>query len=113
MNDLALVAVIGIALAFDFTNGFHDAANSIATVVAPLIGLALAFILMVVILQISARVHNVELLNRGFRKLQLVSAAAYSLGHGGNDAQKTMGVIFALLIATHKVSASGDVPLWV
>src|SRR5258705_7654425 len=35
MNDLALVAVIGIALAFDFTNGFHDAANSIATVVAP------------------------------------------------------------------------------
>ena len=219
MTDLALIAVIAIALAFDFTNGFHDAANSIATVVAtrvltprlavvwaavfnfiaflifktavastiakgvvdqdvlsigvvfagligaitwnlvtyylglpsssshalvggivgaavaksgfsavvsdglskiavfivlaPLIGLAMAFIVMVIVLQGSARFHNVDQLNRGFRKLQLVSAGAYSLGHGGNDAQKTMGVILALLIATHKVAPTADVPLWV
>jgi PiT family inorganic phosphate transporter len=219
MEDLALYAVIAIALAFDFTNGFHDAANSIATVVAtrvltpqlaviwaatfnfiaflifkthvastiakgvveqdvlsigvifagligaitwnlatyylglpsssshalvggivgaavaksgfsavvtsglskiavfivlaPLMGLAVAFIFMVIVLQCGARFHNVDQLNRGFRRLQLISAGAYSLGHGGNDAQKTMGIILALLIATHKVAPTSDVPLWV
>ena len=219
MEDLALFAVIAIALAFDFTNGFHDAANSIATVVAtrvltprlavvwaatfnfiaflvfkthvagtiakgivephvlsigvvfagligaitwnlvtyylglpsssshalvggmvgaavaksgfasvvssglskiavfivlaPLIGLALAFIVMVIVLRLASRSTNVDRLNRRFRRLQLISAGAYSLGHGGNDAQKTMGIILALLIATHKLPATSDVPLWV
>jgi PiT family inorganic phosphate transporter len=219
MEDLALYAVVAIALAFDFTNGFHDAANSIATVVAtrvltprvaviwaatfnfiaflvfkthvagtiakgivephvlsigvvfagligaitwnlvtyylglpsssshalvggmvgaavaksgfasvvtsgvskiavfivlaPLIGLALAFIVMVIVLRLAARSDSVDRLNRRFRRLQLVSAGAYSLGHGGNDAQKTMGIILALLIATHKLPADSDVPLWV
>ena len=47
----------------------------------------------------SHRYRNVDRLNRGFRRGQLVSAAAFSLGHGGNDAQKTMGVILAVLIA--------------
>src|ERR1044071_6187196 len=217
MEDLALVAVIAIALAFDFTNGFHDAANSIATVVAtrvltprvaviwaavfnfiaflifkthvagtiakgivephvlsigvvfagligaiawnlatyylglpsssshalvggivgaaiaksgfsavvtsglskiavfivlaPLIGLAVAFISMIIVLQIASRIHNVDQLNRGFRRLQLISAGAYSLGHGGNDAQKTMGIILALLIATHHLPPTSGVPI--
>ncbi|MGH7536043.1 MAG: inorganic phosphate transporter, partial [Gemmatimonadales bacterium] len=57
--------------------------------------------------------RNVERLNRRFRRLQLVSAAAFSLGHGGNDAQKTMGIILALLIASGHASADADVPLWV
>jgi len=219
MEDLALYAVIAIALAFDFTNGFHDAANSIATVVAtrvltprlaviwaatfnfiaflvfhtavartiasgvveqhvlsigvvfagligaitwnlvtyylglpsssshalvggivgaavakagfsavisdglskiavfivlsPLVGLAAAFIVMIIVLRLAAHSRNVDGLNRRFRRLQLVSAGAYSLGHGGNDAQKTMGVILALLVATHKVPTTADVPLWV
>jgi len=219
MENLALFAVIAIALAFDFTNGFHDAANSIATVVAtrvltprlavvwaatfnfiaflvfhtgvagtiakgvvkadvlsigvvfaglmgaiawnlvtyflglpsssshalvggivgagvakagfsavvssglskiavfivlaPLTGLAVAFIFMTIVLHIGARFRSVDRINRGFRRAQLFSAAAYSLGHGGNDAQKTMGVILALLIAAHKVPATSDVPLWV
>ncbi|MCA1845271.1 MAG: inorganic phosphate transporter [Actinobacteria bacterium] len=219
MEDLAVYAVIAIALGFDFTNGFHDAANSIATVVAtrvltprlavlwaaafnfvaflvfhtavaktiaggvvdqkvlsigvvfagligaitwnlvtyymglpsssshalvggivgaavaksgfsavisdglskiavfivlsPLIGLAGAFIVMIFVLRMAARSRNVDRLNRRFRRLQLFSAGAYSLGHGGNDAQKTMGIILALLIATHKVPANSDVPLWV
>src|SRR5205085_6686637 len=77
------------------------------------IGLALAFIFMIVVLQFSARFHNVDQLNRGFRRLQLVSAGAYSLGHVGNDAQKTMGVILALLVVTHKGAPTADVPLWV
>jgi PiT family inorganic phosphate transporter len=219
METLALWSVIAIALAFDFTNGFHDAANSIATVVAtrvlspryaviwaaffnfvaflvfethvantiakdvvlqdvlsigvifaglvgaitwnlitwwlglpsssshalvggmagaavakagghvvlleglrkigvfivlsPLLGLAMGFIVMLAIMWASHRYQKVERLNRGFRRFQLISAGAYSLGHGGNDAQKTMGVILALLIATGNVPAASGVPLWV
>jgi PiT family inorganic phosphate transporter len=219
MEDLTLILVVAVALGFDFTNGFHDAANSIATVVAtrvlspryavvwaaffnfvaflvfktevastiakdvvrqdilsigvifaglvgaiawnlftfylglpsssshalvggmagaavakagtdavvhsglgkigcfivlaPLIGLALAFIVMAAVLRISTHFHNVERLNRVFRRLQLFSAGAYSLGHGGNDAQKTMGIILALLIATGHVAPDGETPLWV
>jgi PiT family inorganic phosphate transporter len=82
-------------------------------VIAPLFGLALAVVLMLLILWIFHRVHNVGRLNRTFRRTQLVSAAAYSLGHGANDAQKTMGVILALLIAQHELPANADVPLWV
>ena len=219
--DLGLVLVIAVALAFDFTNGFHDAANSIATVVStrvlspqtavawaaffnfiaflvfgtkvattiakdvvdpsrniltvgvvfagligaigwnlitfylglptssshalvggmaggavaragftvlqeeglrkigvfivlsPLIGLALAFILTLVILWTFHGVKRVDALNRGFRRGQLVSAAAFSLGHGANDAQKTMGVILAVLIAAGHLKADAGVPLWV
>jgi PiT family inorganic phosphate transporter len=219
MEDLALWFVIAVALGFDFVNGFHDAANSIATVVAtgvlsprlavmwaaffnfaaflvfgtavastiandvvqqdvlsigvifaglvgaivwslitfwlglptssshaliggmagaavakagfgvlvweglrviavfivlaPLMGLLLGFGFMLVVLWATHRYSKVELLNRVFRRGQLVSAAAYSLGHGANDAQKTMGVILALLIAANEVDAGADVPLWV
>ncbi len=59
------------------------------------------------------RVRNVERLNRGFRRGQLVSAAAFSLGHGANDAQKTMGIILAVLIASGHLPKDSDVPLWV
>ena len=52
-------------------------------------------------------------MNRFFRTTQLFSAAAFSLGHGANDAQKTMGIILALLIASGKVGSNADVPLWV
>jgi len=48
-----------------------------------------------------------------FRKVQFVSASLYSLGHGGNDAQKTMGIIAALLAAHHQLSGGFHVPLWV
>jgi PiT family inorganic phosphate transporter len=224
MPDLVLLSVIAIivlALVFDFTNGFHDAANSIATVVStrvltprlavvwaaffnfaavlvfhtgvantvgktvdpdvvseavvfaglvgavawnfltwwlglptssshaliggfagagiakagfgaldlsslektilfiplsPLFGLALGFLLMLASMWIfhrstPARVDGL------FRRLQLLSAAAFSLGHGGNDAQKTMGIIAALLVGAGylELQPNGDlpVPLWV
>jgi PiT family inorganic phosphate transporter len=215
----AVIAVVGIAFAFDFVNGFHDAANSIATVVStrvlspriavawaaffnfvaflvfgthvaatiakdvvlpdvlsigvvfsgllgaiawnlitfylglpsssshalvggiagaavakggfdvllssgirkigvfiilsPLVGLALGLLVMTTILWIVHRYKNVERLNRGFRTGQLVSAAAFSLGHGGNDAQKTMGIILAVLISTGHLPTDADVPIWV
>jgi PiT family inorganic phosphate transporter len=82
-------------------------------VLSPLVGLALGLIITLVILWIFHRYRHVERLNRGFRRGQLLSAAAFSLGHGGNDAQKTMGVILAVLIAAHEVPKNGDVPLWV
>ena len=219
MEDLALVAVVIVALGFDFVNGFHDAANSIATVVStrvltprnaviwaatfnfvaflvfgthvattiakdvvvqdvlsigvifaglmgaiiwdlitfwfglptssshalvggmagaavakagfdvlvseglrkiglfivlsPLIGLAVGLLITVLFAWMFHRVRRLDRLNRGFRRGQLVSAAAFSLGHGANDAQKTMGIILALLIAGGHLSTGADVPLWV
>jgi PiT family inorganic phosphate transporter len=82
-------------------------------VLSPLVGLALGLILTVLVYRGAARVPNVPLLNRFFRRGQLFSAAAFSLGHGGNDAQKTMGIILAVLIANGQAPANSDVPLWV
>ncbi|MEI7547148.1 MAG: inorganic phosphate transporter [Actinomycetota bacterium] len=224
MTDLMVILVVAIALAFDFVNGFHDAANSIATIVAtrvlkpwqaviwaasfnfiaflllplevanaiakivggpgvisvglvfaglmgaifwnvltawmglpsssshaliggmvgagiakagghvvnvttlqktavfiiysPLIGLALAFTLIVLISWLVHRMRNKRAVNTTFRGLQLLSAAAFSLGHGANDAQKTMGIIAALLIGAGKLDADvlkhpDGLPLWI
>ena len=82
-------------------------------VLAPLIGLALGLVVTLVILWLFQRVHRLRELNVGFRVGQLASSAAFSLGHGANDAQKTMGIILALLIATGHAGADADVPLWV
>jgi inorganic phosphate transporter, PiT family len=224
MPDLALVSVVAIvllALVFDFTNGFHDAANSIATVVStrvltpraavvwaatfnfvaflvfqtqvantvgktvdpdvvseavifaglvgaiawnvatwwlglptssshaliggfagagvakagfgvldagslektilfiplsPLLGLLLGFLLMLTSLWVFRRSAPARV-DRLFRRLQLLSAAAFSLGHGANDAQKTMGIISALLVGAGylRLQQDGDlpVPLWI
>jgi inorganic phosphate transporter, PiT family len=80
-------------------------------VLAPLIGLILGFFLMVAVTWIVRR-WRPSRVDRQFRKLQLLSAAAYSLGHGGNDAQKTMGIITGLLVASGLL-AKFEVPLWV
>lgn len=82
-------------------------------VLSPLIGLALGLIIMVLLMWAVHRYRNVERLNRGFRTGQLMSAAAFSLGHGGNDAQKTMGVILAVLIGSGHLPVGSEVPLWV
>ena len=80
-------------------------------VLAPTIGLLVGFLLMVAVSWIfrNARHHRVD---RYFRRAQLVSAALYSLGHGGNDAQKTMGIITGLLVASGMLTKF-EVPLWV
>jgi inorganic phosphate transporter, PiT family len=80
-------------------------------VLAPLIGATLAFSLSIGVTWLFRRWHPFKL-DRLFRKLQLVSAGVYSLGHGGNDAQKTMGIITGLLVASGKLSEF-TVPLWV
>ena len=75
-------------------------------IVAPLIGALIGFTLMHAI-RVVARSWTPGKVDARFRRMQLVSAAAYSLGHGGNDAQKTMGIITALLIAAG-VQQGGD-----
>ena len=80
-------------------------------VFSPMIGLAVGYLLMLAILW-GFRKRNAAKLNRGFKHAQVVSAAAMALGHGVQDAQKTMGVIVMALIATGHHN-SFDVPLWV
>ena len=80
-------------------------------VLAPLIGLVTAFFLMVLVTWIFRR-WRPSRLDHLFRRLQLLSAGLYSLGHGGNDAQKTMGIITGLLVAEGYL-ATFHVPLWV
>jgi PiT family inorganic phosphate transporter len=80
-------------------------------VVSPLIGLFLGFALMVAVSWIFGRTSPFRV-DRLFRRLQLVSAALYSVGHGSNDAQKTMGVITGILVASGHLDKFA-VPLWV
>ena len=80
-------------------------------VLAPLMGFALGLVLMVIGTWIFHRWSPFRL-DHLFRRLQLVSAGLYSLGHGGNDAQKTMGIITGLLVAEGHLDKF-DVPLWV
>jgi inorganic phosphate transporter, PiT family len=81
-------------------------------VLAPLMGALVAFLLMVAVTWIFRRWHPFRL-DQLFRRLQLVSAALYSLGHGGNDAQKTMGIIVALLVSRNLLPTNTEIPLWV
>ncbi len=86
-------------------------------VLSPLIGMTIGFILMITVYWIFNRVR-VNRVDRIFRTGQLFSAAAYSLGHGGNDAQKTMGIITIVLVAGGflQMTPAGklpEIPLWV
>src|SRR5436309_524136 len=81
-------------------------------VLSPLFGLVLAFLLMVAATWLFHR-STPRRVDGIFRRLQLVSAAAFSLGHGGNDAQKTAGIITALLFSTGYLQGEFQVPIWV
>ena len=91
-------------------NGLGKTAGAI--VLSPLTGLSLALLLVLIVSwtfvrAVPARVDGL------FRKVQFVSASLYSLGHGGNDAQKTMGIISALLFAHGELTGGFHVPFWV
>ncbi|HVD71148.1 MAG TPA: inorganic phosphate transporter [Actinomycetota bacterium] len=92
-------------------SGFQKIAVFI--VLSPIVGLLLGFTFMVGVYWFFHRRQRLEKLNRGFRVGQLFSAAAFSLAHGANDAQKTMGIILALLIANGVLPSDAEVPLWV
>jgi PiT family inorganic phosphate transporter len=80
-------------------------------VVSPLLGMLLGSLLMVSVSWICFRMTP-RRVDKWFRRLQLASSAAYSMGHGGNDAQKTMGIIWLLLIASG-VTTKDHLPMWV
>ncbi|HET7403623.1 MAG TPA: anion permease [Usitatibacter sp.] len=79
---------------------------------SPMLGFVLGGLLMVVVAWIFRR-SSPSRVDRWFRRLQLVSASLYSLGHGGNDAQKTIGIIWVLLIAAHVPDVVDSPPTWV
>jgi PiT family inorganic phosphate transporter len=85
--------------------------------VSPIVGMLLGFTIMVTIMWVFRR-FSPDRVDRIFRKGQLVSAALFSLGHGGNDAQKTMGIITAVLVAGNQLQSGPDgalpaIPFWV
>lgn len=80
--------------------------------VSPLLGMLLGSMMMVLVSWACRRVTP-RGVDKWFRRLQLLSASLYSLGHGGNDAQKTMGIIWMLLIAAGISKSSDPLPMWV
>jgi inorganic phosphate transporter, PiT family len=86
--------------------------TTIFIVLSPTIGLALGLMLMIIVLNLS-RHSNVARSQKIFRKLQLLSCAVYSMGHGTNDAQKTMGIIAMILYSKGYLGSQFYIPLWV
>ncbi|MCM2266256.1 MAG: inorganic phosphate transporter [Elusimicrobiales bacterium] len=82
-----------------------------AIFISPIVGLLLAMILGVIVYNLVSK-QTPSKVDHWFRKGQLLSAAAYSLGHGGNDAQKTMGIIAGLLYSAGYMQTF-DIPLWI
>jgi len=107
--------LVGAAVAKAGT-GHLVAAGLLKTVafifVAPLLGMLLGAVLMLAVAWLFVRSTPARV-DRWFRRLQLISASAYSLGHGGNDAQKTAGIIWVLLISTGYLGAQDPLPMWV
>ncbi len=81
-------------------------------VLAPVIGMIISYIISVICLHLSRR-SNPAKIDKIFRRLQLLSSAAFSLGHGGSDAQKVMGIIGAAMIAQNVIPDMESLPLWV
>lgn len=81
-------------------------------VLAPVIGMLMSIIIHLIAINISKR-SSPSKVDKVFRRLQLLSSAAYSLGHGGNDAQKVMGIIAAALVSQHLIGDIKHLPEWV
>ena len=79
---------------------------------SPLVGFLLALVLVAIVSWLSVR-STPFAVDRAFRILQFVSASLYSLGHGGNDAQKTMGIIAVLLYSQGHLGDHFEIPFWV
>ena len=88
------------------------AKTTIFIIVSPAIGMTLGFVFMVISLNLN-RNSNMARSDKLYRKLQLVSAAVYSLGHGMNDAQKTMGIIAMALFSKGLLGNTFHIPIWV
>ncbi|GGI14733.1 inorganic phosphate transporter [Gottfriedia solisilvae] len=108
-------AVAGAAIS---AKGFHalEAEGFIkiiqALLISPVIAITVGFIVMTILAMIFKRA-NLSKTNKGFRIVQIFTAALQSFTHGTNDAQKAMGIIMIALIASNEVAPGSDVPLWV
>ncbi|WP_462266681.1 anion permease [Mucilaginibacter sp.] len=81
-------------------------------VLAPFIGLIIAYIITIIILHLSKR-SRPAVAERWFKSIQLVSSAALSFAHGGNDAQKVMGIIYVTLVASKVIANDAHMPDWI
>jgi PiT family inorganic phosphate transporter len=81
-------------------------------IIAPLLGMLIGFIISTIV-QFLARKSTPFGIDKHFRRLQLLSAAAFSLGHGGNDAQKSMGIIWVAMVVSGLATKDSEIPRWV
>lgn len=81
-------------------------------ILAPVLGMVISYIFSILTLNVCRRM-NPSKVDKVFRRLQLISSAAYSLGHGGNDAQKVMGIIAAAMMAQGMIGNIQELPEWV
>jgi PiT family inorganic phosphate transporter len=81
-------------------------------VIAPVLGMLISFIISAIVIFL-ARKQSPWGIDKYFRRLQLLSAAAFSLGHGGNDAQKSMGIIWVALIVSGLATKNDPIALWI
>lgn len=100
------------------SNGFQSVIYSglvkigLFIVIAPMLGMLVAYVISIIVMNLVKK-HSPFGIDRHFRRLQLLSASAFSLGHGGNDAQKSMGIIWVALIATGRVTKEAPIALWI
>ncbi len=81
-------------------------------VIAPVLGMIISFLISILVLNLAKRSSPFGI-DKYFRRLQLLSASAFSLGHGGNDAQKSMGIIWVALLASNQVTKDDPIALWI
>lgn len=107
--------LVGAAIAGNgFSSVIYSGVLKIALfiVIAPVLGMVVSYIIEIIVLNI-VRKSTPSGVDKHFRRLQLLSASAFSLGHGGNDAQKSMGIIWVALIAAGKVPKDAPIALWI
>lgn len=108
----------GLVGAAIVSNGFGSVIYSgvikiaIFIVVAPVLGMLIAYVTSVIVIHVVKK-QSPFVVDKHFRRLQIVSAAAFSLGHGGNDAQKSMGIIWVALIATGYATQDTPIHIWI
>jgi PiT family inorganic phosphate transporter len=112
IGGLSGAAVAKVGVSGVIASGFLKIGSSI--VLSPMFGMLLGFVFMALVSRALFRAAPRKV-DGWFRKLQLVSASLYSIGHGGNDAQKTMGIIAVLLFSVGKLGTGDkfEIPLWI
>jgi inorganic phosphate transporter, PiT family len=110
VGGLIGAAIVSSGLGSVISSGVIKIASFI--IIAPFMGMLFSYILSTIIMWIFRKVPPFAV-DKMFRRLQLVSASAFSLGHGANDAQKSMGIIWVAMLVTGIVSKNSEIPTWV